>query len=468
MPNILPLACLLVLGADNPAPAPAPSPPPAAIDVATALETALADAIAKAEPSVVAIARERAENDVTTAIRGKNPAPPSDPFGPDTLTFDYGSGVVIGDKGEILTAFHVVKGASRIHIRSIGNPEFEAEIIAADPRSDLAVVMPREVRTARALKFTPISLGDATKLRKGSFLVALGNPFNAAIRDGRPSASWGILSNIARRIEQLDETQPLSLKNYPTLLQLDSKLNLGMSGGAVINLKGELVGLTSSSANAAGFDALAGYAIPIDAMGRRAIDALREGKEVEYGYLGIGLDRQTRTTRVTQAQPGSPAAMGGILLDDQILSVGDRELHDVDDLVLAINSVPVGTQIPLKIRRRNETIERTVELAKFRVDGEVIATNRPLPWRGARVDFTSTLPTRMLGGDFVGALSMGGVVIVEVETGSPAEKAGLKQGQLIRSVEGKPVRSPAEFSKAIAGRDGPVTVLTDIGPVTVK
>jgi len=451
--------------ADPPA---TPAGPTTPFDIVSALETTLADAIAKAESSVVAIARERSENDTTTAIRGRNPAPPFDAFEPDTLTFDYGSGVVVGDKGEILTAFHVVKGARRIHVRSIGNPEFEAEIIAADPRSDLAVIVPREVKTVPLPKLTPLPLGDATKLRKGSFLLALGNPFNAALRDGRPSASWGILSNVARRIEQLDETQVPTLKNYPTLLQLDSKLNLGMSGGAVINLKGELVGLTSSSANAAGFDALAGYAIPLDAMGRRAVEALREGREVEYGFLGIGLDRPSRTTRVTQAQPGSPAAIGNILVDDVILAVGDTPLHDVDELVLAINAVPVGTQIPLKIRRRNETIVRSVELAKFRVEGEVIATSRPPAWRGVRVDFTSTLPNRMFGADLLGAMAAGGVAVAEVESGSQAEKAGLKVGQVIRSVDGKGIRSPADFAKAIAGREGPVELGTDTGSITLK
>ncbi len=465
MSNLLPLAYLLVLWADPPA---APAAPSSPLDVVSALETVLSDAIAKAEPSVVAIARERSEGDVTTAIKGRNPAPPFEPFGPDTLTFDYGSGVVVGDKGEILTAFHMVKGASRIHVRSLGNPEFEAEIIAADPRSDLAVIVPREFKGLPSPKLPPLPLGDATKLRKGAFLVALGNPFNAAQRDGRPSASWGILSNVARRIEQLDENQPLSLKNYPTLLQLDSKLNLGMSGGAVINLKGELVGLTSSSANAAGFDAMAGYAIPLDAMGRRAVEALRQGKEVEYGFLGIGLDRPTRSTRVTQAQPGTPAAIGNVLVDDIILAVGDTPLHDVDDLVLAINAVPVGNQVRLKIRRRNEIIERTVELAKFRVDGEVIATNRPPAWRGLRVDFTSTLPHRMFGADLLGAMAAGGVAIAEVEEGSAAEKAGLKAGQVIKSVDGHNVRSPSEFAKAIAGRDGPVVLGTDSGPVTLK
>src|SRR5205823_514219 len=155
------------------------------------------------------------------------------------ISFDYGSGVVVGDGGQILTAFHVVRGAVQLRVRAAGRQSFDAEVIAADPRSDLAMIAPRAVRGVAPPKLKPLAIGDAARLRKGSFLIALGNPFNAA-RDGSPSASWGILSNLARRLEpELDGGNAIRrtprLPNYPTLLQLDAKLNLGMSGGAVIN-----------------------------------------------------------------------------------------------------------------------------------------------------------------------------------------------------------------------------------------
>ena len=163
------------------------------------------------------------------------------------ISFDFGSGVVIGDRGEILTLYHVVRGARELIVRAADRQEFEAEIIAADPRSDLAVIVPVESDGADPPRLKPLAIGDAGRLRKGAFLIALGNSFNAA-RDGKPSASWGILSNIARKLDSdLDDIDRApqdasGCSNYPTLLQLDAKLNLGMSGGAVINLKGELVG----------------------------------------------------------------------------------------------------------------------------------------------------------------------------------------------------------------------------------
>ncbi len=482
MPHLLFLACTLLSWVEPPANTPAP--PASALDLVTALETTLADAIAKAEPSVVAIARDKTnDGEETSAVRGRAQARGAfdpriavgnpDPLGGDPISFDYGSGVVIGEQGEILTAFHVVKGASRLVVRALGLVEFDAEIIAADPRSDLAVIAPRRVLGLARPALKPLALGDATKLRKGSFLLALGNPFNAA-RDGRPSVGWGILSNVARRLEPQAEDvmqgrRPLSV--YPTLLQLDAKLNLGMSGGAVINLKGELVGLTTASANAAGFDAQAGYAVPMDALGRRLVETLREGQEFEYGFLGIRLDVATGTNRVMAAQPGTPAGEGGVQTDDLILAVGGTPVSNADELVVAINTLPPGVPTKLKLERGRDVkqiLERTVELAKFPPEEGVIATTRPPAWRGVRVDYSSTLPNVGSSDGLLSALARGGVAIVEVAAGSPGENAGLKRGQVITHVRGRKIRNPREFAQAVGDGKLPVPLSTDQGTVVVK
>lgn len=481
MPMFLPIAIALLTWADPP-----PQSPVSAVEVVAALESALEDAIALAEPSIVAIAREKSDRDETTAVRGLAPPPPElnpfgrgldrrvggfslDPTNSDMLTFDFGSGVVIGDQGEILTAFHVVKGAARLIVRAADRQGFDAEIIAADPRSDLAVIAPRlRPEFGPRPKLKPIKLGDASKLRKGAFLLALGNPFNAA-RDGKPSASWGILSNLARRIEpSMDDQarQELSLRNYPTLLQLDSKLNLGMSGGAVINLKGELVGLTTAAANVGGFDAQAGYAIPIDALGRNVVEALKQGKEYEHGFLGITLD-PAGTNKVASASSGSPAAEGGVQINDLVVGVGELVVTDADSLVVAINSVPAGEPVTLKILRGGNPLDRTVELAKRKVAG-VIATNRPSPWRGLRVDFISTLANTTLAPELFEAMARRGVVVTEVEPSSSAEAAGLRPGRIITRVNGQPVPSPRAFAKAVEEAKGPATLDTDQGSVSLK
>jgi len=452
-----------------------PTSAPAPVDVVAALETAIGDAIARAEPSVVAIARERGgRSEVTTAVRGRNEPlpPPRDPqLGlifrgnfedfdqPDYVATDFGSGVVIGDRGEILTTFHVVQGASRLVVRAWGGKVFDAEIIAADPRSDLAVIIPRDDPRRSRPSLKPITLGDGTRLRKGMFLLALGNPFNAG-RDGKPSASWGILANLARRIDSSQvEAAVRQLRHFPTMLQLDAKLNLGMSGGAVINLKGDMVGLTTNAANVGGFDAQAGYALPIDALTRRAIEVLRQGKEVEYGFLGVVLSPDN-TNQIQGVQSGSPAGEGGLMPMDEVISIGGLPVNDSDSLVMSVNAFTPGQPIVVRVIRDGVTIEKTIMLSKLPIKGEIIATNRPAPWRGLRVDFVSALPG-VNGPEILGAMARGGVLVVEVQPGSAADDAGLKSGQIVVKVEGRPIKTPGEFAAAVQDIKGPVHLTTE-------
>ncbi len=485
--QLVPLTIALLAMADPPAP-PAISPQ----DIVSALESIVADSIEKVQPSVVAVTRIKSQNGETTAIRGRNPEPlpipdavelgfqgggalvnpkvirpgfpNADPqLSPEyfALPGDFASGVVIGDHGEILTVYHLLRGAARIRVRG-GGEEFDAEIIAADPRIDLAVIAPRE-RPGPAPKLKPIAIGNSDKLRQGSFLIALGNPYNSA-RDGKASASLGILSNLSRRVEPPLTDDP-NIRQYfrfqPTLLQLDSKLNLGMSGGAVVNLKGELVGLTTSASSPSGFDAEAGYAIPMDALGRRAVERLVKGEEVEYGFIGIGLDRRI-PNGVGSVQKGTPADHADLVSGDIILAVGGTQLTDDESaLPLALASVPVGEPVTLKVLHNGEIKERTLVMSKYPVQGDVIATVRPKPWRGARIDFTSVLSDRPDTEATLQAMSRGGVGVVEVESGSPADSAGLSRGLVITEVEGKRVATPGEFREAVAGLEGkPVTVTT--------
>ncbi len=455
---------------------------PRPLDVVSALETAVADAIEQAQPSVVAINRIKSQDGETTAIRGRLDlrgaranmamvgANDADPLSRDYIAFDYGSGVVIGDEGQILTNYHLVEGAGRLIVRASEVDPFDAEIIAADPRSDLAViapVLPQVDEQGRPL-LRPLAIGDASTLRQGSFLVALGNPFNVA-RDGQASASFGILANRARSLiippspDQFQAPATPQLQHLATLFQLDSKLNLGMSGGAVVNLRGELVAITTASANAVGYDPRAGYAVPMDALGRRIAETLKEGKEVEYGFLGIRLTGGTNL--VTDVQPGTPAGEGGLVVNDVIIEVNGLPVQDFDSLILAVNAAPVGEPVELRVFREGREVEKTVILSKFPIeDGEIIATNRPAPWRGLRVDYSSVVAPGQLD-----AMARGGVGVIEVLSGTPAEAANIRVGSIISTVEGQRVRTPKEFREAVAEHEGePVKLQTDLGEVTVR
>jgi serine protease Do len=196
------------------------------------------------------------------------------------------------------------------------------------------------------------------------------------------------------------------------------------------------------------------------------VDTLREGKEVGYGFLGISLYDENPTNRVRGFQPGSPASEVGFEKDDQIISVNGIPVEDGESLVAAVNSFAPGRPIFLKVVRNGRTLEKRLVLSKYptKPGSEVIATNRPEPWRGLRVDYLSQIP----GGAVVldptdrdNRVQAGGVAVTEIIPGSPADVAGLRPGQKIISVNGMPIRSPADFAQAVADAIGPVDLATD-------
>ncbi|MCA9117741.1 MAG: trypsin-like peptidase domain-containing protein, partial [Planctomycetaceae bacterium] len=283
---------------------------PDGLAVAAALEQTLTSVIEKAGKSVVSIARMRRD-------RRPQPLDPFNPFRPDQndlaspefVPNQYGSGVVIaggagGNERFVLTGYHVVLDSastgpvgqqteSRLFVRFADRRGCEAQILAADPRSDLAVLqLDFEQLGLKPAEVPALPLPESTELRKGQLVVALGNPY-AVARDGSASASWGMISNLSRRPaaglqSPVDEDQPTeTIHQFGTLLQVDTRLNLGTSGGALLNLHGELIGLTTALAALEGYEKSAGYAIPMDAGTRRIIDSLTQGYEVEYGFLGV-------------------------------------------------------------------------------------------------------------------------------------------------------------------------------------
>ena len=300
----------------------------------------LVDTIARTEKSVVAIARVRKEQpgeafrlEFRPDAFGRRPglAPPPSPTDPNFVPNEYGAGVVVDRRGLVLTAYHVLGEDSEYFVTTTERKVYPAWVKAADPRSDLAVL------AINATDLVPITLGDGAALRKGQIVIALGNPY-AIARDGQPSAGWGIVANLSRKspptAEESDPSARRTLHDFGTLIQTDAKLNIGASGGPLLNLKGEMVGLCVALAAAAGYETAAGYAIPVDPTFRRVLDTLKEGREAEYGFLGVtsvNLRPEEALAgwhgiRVDRVEPGTPAARFGLKPDDIITAVGDRPL----------------------------------------------------------------------------------------------------------------------------------------------
>jgi S1-C subfamily serine protease len=333
---------------------------------------------------------------------------------------------------------------------------------------------------APAKSFPALPLGNAAQLRKGQFIIVIGDPY--AIRsDGQPTASWGTITNIARKAPSgtnLNDT-PGPIGDYRTtyhhlgtLLQTDAKLGWSAGGGAVANLRGELVGLTTTASSIPGHEQPAGYAIPIDDTTHRIIDALRQGREVEYGLLGVSfrspdlpLD-SARTAKdadgviIQQVYPGSPAARAGLEPNDVVTQVVGKPVSNVDGIQLAVSTLPPGEPIVVNYRRDDHPATATVRLAKLSVPGDKVVTDRPPAWRGMRVDYSTALDTPALTERLAsGAIDPAGCVLVaEVDEGSVAWRAGVRPGMFISHVGGTPVTTPDEFQSAVAGETQGVTI----------
>lgn len=370
---------------------------------------------------------------------------------PNHLPQAFGSGVVIDANGYLLTNYHVVQDATKIFVRLPGGKASYADIHAADPRSDLAVL---KVLNANILPLKTIPLGDSDQAQRGQFVVTLANPFAAGFSDGQPSASFGVLSNIRRRVihgfKEEDRVKPLQY--YSTLLQTDARLHLGSSGGAVLNLNGEMIGLITSLAAIQGGETPGGFAIPVNASMRRIIDVLKRGEEVDYGFLGVGFEERPgngqRGIILSQVGKGTPADLDGKLKDrDILLTVNGKPINTSDDIFIVIGTQLAGTKVRLQVLRGGVEIASEVTLGKLYVPGQRIASSlgsRPFV-RGLRVDYASLVvqkPPRWFH-------LPSGVLVSEVQPNSDAARAGLKAGDVITRCNDVPTTSPSAFYDAM-------------------
>lgn len=447
------LALFALIAASGPLQLPAMAQDASGLQAAAAIERATVDAIARCERSVVAIARVRRDQ---LENLGTAPAPESADFVPN----EYGTGVVIDRQGLILTNAHVLGPDavedSQYFVTTSDRKTYRATVKGADPRSDLAVL------EIPASDLMPIKFGNAKTLKKGQIVIALGNPY-AIARDGQVSASWGIIANLSRKLSPSSMDTPgeskSTLHHFGTLIQTDAKLNLGTSGGALVNLKGEMVGLTTSIAATAGYEQAAGYAIPIDDTFLRVIETLKQGREVEYGFLGVSpLDLPASTiiqggfgAQISGVVPGTPADRADVRRGDIVLAVDGRQVFNTDDLMLSVGKLPVESIVTLTVLRDGRTMELKPQLSKFPVRGRKIVTAEPETWRGIQVDYATLLLDA--SGRSVAPLGEEGVVVTHVAPGSPAAAAGVRPNMLITHVQSTPVRSPREFLAAVRGHE---------------
>ncbi len=455
---------------------------------ALVVQDAIVEAIARAERSVVAIARVRKqgpearipalEPDGIPLNRAPLGFADTNPTSPDFVPNEFGTGVVIDREGHIVTNYHLLGNPAEndyyvwVQRRPfrVTRVEVPQAVRAGDPWTDLAVLQ------VSADNLEPIQLGDASALRKGMLVIALGNPY-AVARDGEVSASWGIVSNLRRAAPTGDQraqggSEVESLHQYGTLIETDARLNLGTSGGALVNLKGEMIGLTTSLAALSGYEQAAGFAIPVDEAFRRTIETLKQGRLPSFGFLGVqpehlSLDERQQGkfgVQVLRVVPGTPADRAGIREEDIITHVNGEIVYDKSTLFCELSKLSPGMHAALTVERRDALLSR-----RHTIMADVVVSKKFVPtarkpfaqvqdpvWRGLRVEYPSALPPQLSSAGSMAVDREGCVAVLDVERDSPAWKAGLQRGEYISHVGTLRVDSPEAFYAAVAQETGTV------------
>jgi serine protease Do len=387
-------------------------------------------------------------------IRGGNPFEPffSDPLFRDFLGRQFqprmpreqrehslGSGVIVSSDGYVLTNNHVVDSASEIKVSLPDKREFKAKIVGTDPKTDLAVIK------IEAKSLPTVVMGDSSKIQVGDLAFAIGDPFGIG-----ETATMGIVSATGRR--------GFAIEDYEDFIQTDAAINPGNSGGALINARGELIGInTAIITGGGGGNQGIGFAIPIN-MAKSIMDQILKKGKVVRGYLGVTIQElspevarafhapEGKGALITDVQADGPGAKAGLKRGDIIEAVNDKPVAGVNDLRLQISEIAPGTTVRLKIVRDEH--ERSVEVTLGELPEKASASpaERPAddsPLRGVQVDELTPSVQRELGL----RPAANGLVVTEVDSDSPAAEAGLRSGDVIEEINHQSVTNVREFNR---------------------
>jgi serine protease Do len=353
-----------------------------------------------------------------------------------------GSGVIVQADGHILTNHHVIDGAEDIKVDLGSRQTYSAKLVGSDPPSDLAVLK------IDASGLSVLQLADSDKVKVGDVCLAVGNPLGIG-----ESVTAGIVSAKGR-------ATGISDGSFQDFLQTDAPINQGNSGGALVNTRGELIGINSQilSPNGGGNIGI-GFAIPSN-MAKSVMSQLIGKGKVQRGMLGVSIQpmttdlahglglKEAKGVAISSVNPGGPAEKGGVQAGDVILEVNGKRVNDPNELRNAVAAIPPGNEVTLTIARGGAEQQLKVRLADL--DAE---TARATPGGGEQSSATLGIGVVPLTPELASELGLRrgtqGVVIQSVEPDSPATDAGLQPGDVIQEVNRQPVRSPQEMRAAL-------------------
>jgi len=408
-------------------------------------------------PSFAAVARKTMPVVVNISTTAQRPVRSGDPieeffnrfFGEATRENNQrslGSGILISRDGEILTNYHVVRSADTIKVRLADQSEYEARLIGKDDRTDLALIKVR--KSSGNLPFA--KLGSSSQLEVGDWVMAIGNPFGL-----EHTVTAGIVSAKGRVI---------GAGPYDNFIQTDASINPGNSGGPLINALGEVVGVNSAIFSQSGGNVGIGFAIPID-LAKKVIEQLRKHGRVIRGWLGVraqevtpsqalslGLTRSpNEMALVTEVAEQSPAAEAGIKAGDIIVEFNGKPAPRSHEFPSVVADIAPGQKVTLKLIRDKKEQTVTVKIGELTDEREAsLHAEARDPDLGLRVQRITPEVVRRLG-----LSSAKGVLVVEVQPGSPADQVGIEPADVIREVNQRPVTNVKEFERATRyGRRG--------------
>jgi serine protease Do len=374
----------------------------------------------------------------------------------EQLAVAAGTGFIISKDGHILTNNHVVEGATKIEVFLYGDEDvsYQAKVIGRDPLTDSALI---ELTEKPSRELAEVKFGDSSQIAPGDWVMAIGNPFSLS-----HTVSVGVVS--AARPGGL----PVADGRFADVIQTDAAINPGNSGGPLLNVRGEVIGINTAiyaDSRQAGNMGI-GFAIPINVV-RDLLPQLRGGK-VTRGVIGVTIQdvpasalaefglKERRGALVASVNSGGAAAKAGLEPGDVIVEFNGKPIQRRDQIVSMVTATKPGTTVPVKVLRDKQERSFSITVGELDLENEANRVARSRPGADPDIDETSGvgLSLGVLTSDIARRLRLPagteGVLITDVEQGSPAQRAGINRGDLVLQVNRRPVSSPQEAGRALA------------------
>lgn len=449
---------------------PQPLAPPAPV-VVDGVRTSYADVVQKTSPAVVRIEAE---------IKGRQSAQQPQQFGLDDF-FNFpqqpqnrgqqpqaptqrglGSGVIVSADGTVLTNNHVVEGAEKITVLMSDDKSYDARIVGLDEPSDLAVLK------IEAANLPFLNLGNSDNVRVGDVVLAIGNPLGIG-----QTVTAGIISAKGRRTGLSDGN------SFEDFLQTDAPINRGNSGGALVNIAGELIGINSQilSSGQSGGSIGIGFAIPTN-MAKGVLDQLVANGRVRRGLLGVGIQgltddmkeqfglKNTKGVLINDVKRGGAAEKAGVKRDDVIIAINGETIDDTNVLRNKVAGTQPGTEIKLKVVRDGQEQELSVVLDELNPENAKTAQpnendrGTQTPNEGGKLGLSLQPVTPSIARQLELPEGNGGVVVTDVDQNGAAAKVGVARGDVILTINRQAVGSLDEVQAALSkSGDRPILLL---------